>query len=227
MTAATRVAGVIRSGAMSKAGRMGGAGRLAAGSAFLAGTLGGVSAQATNVRFVVGEMPGRVVHNDAYVIELSRPADIAHARALVAQGPSAGAALVVARIAAGGDGINRNYAVATTPAPAWSWRVTDFVGFADVTIEILDGWPRYVEGDVAGWIQNTTGLVGFWNYTVTRELGPVCRADFDNDNQRTVADVFAFLSAWFGNDPRADLDQDGSRTVADIFAFLGLWFAGC
>lgn len=212
---------------MDHTSRSGGFRRLVGVSTLAVVSFGVGSAQATGVRFVVGEMPGRVVHRDAYVVELSRPADIAHARALIAQGPSIGTPLVVARIAPGGDGINRNYTAATTPAPAWSWRVTEFVGFADFTIEILDGHPGGVEDDVAWWMRNTNGLVGFWNYTITRELGPVCIADFDNDNARTVADVFAFLSAWFASDPRADIDGDGSRTVADIFAFLPLWFAGC
>ena len=48
-----------------------------------------------------------------------------------------------------------------------------------------DGWPTYIENDVAGWIDNTdgnglgqpggggVGHIGFWNYTITAELtGP-------------------------------------------------------
>ncbi|MBY0261625.1 MAG: hypothetical protein K2Q20_04745, partial [Phycisphaerales bacterium] len=53
-----------------------------------------------------------------------------------------------------------------------------------------------------------------------------CRADFDQSGVRDVSDIFAFLSAWFANDPRADLDGNG-RNVQDIFSFLSLWFAGC
>ena len=40
----------------------------------------------------------------------------------------------------------------------------------DFTIEILDGWPGFVEQDVNGWIANTNGRVGFWTYTVVAEL---------------------------------------------------------
>lgn len=50
-------------------------------------------------------------------------------------------------------------------------------------------------------------------------------ADFDRDGAVTVADIFAFLAAWFASDPRADVDGQPGLTVADIFAFLTLWFA--
>ena len=56
---------------------------------------------------------------------------------------------------------------------------------------------------------------------------PACPADFDADGARTVADIFAFLGAWFSGDPRADVDASGVRDVTDIFVFLGRWFAGC
>jgi hypothetical protein len=42
-----------------------------------------------------------------------------------------------------------------------------------------------------------------------------------------VADIFAFLNAWFAGDPRADFDGESGLQVADIFAFLNAWFAGC
>jgi hypothetical protein len=32
----------------------------------------------------------------------------------------------------------------------------------DFSIEIYDGWPGYVESDVARWIANTGGVIGFW-----------------------------------------------------------------
>ena len=48
--------------------------------------------------------------------------------------------------------------------------MTGFQGFADSTIEILDGWPGYVEQDVDSWIANTGGAIGFWTYTVVEEL---------------------------------------------------------
>ena len=54
-----------------------------------------------------------------------------------------------------------------------------------------------------------------------------CPADFDGSGVRDVADIFAFLSAWFANAPSSDFNSSGTRDVADIFAFLSAWFAGC
>lgn len=55
----------------------------------------------------------------------------------------------------------------------------------------------------------------------------LCAPDFNCSGSATVVDIFAFLSAWFANDPRADFNGVGGVTVADIFAFLTAWFAGC
>jgi len=59
------------------------------------------------------------------------------------------------------------------------------------------------------------------------EFVPACRADFDENGQVQVPDIFAFLSAWFAQDPRADFDGVPGIAVPDIFAFLSAWFAGC
>jgi len=129
------------------------------------------TAQAGPVYFLVAELPGEEVHGDSYVLPLENPLDIAHARELISLGPSAGATIAVARIAEGPDGINRDYRA--VGQPAWNWHVTEFVGFADNTIEVLDGWPSDVERDVPAWIGNTNGMVGFWSYTVVEELSNV------------------------------------------------------
>jgi hypothetical protein len=57
--------------------------------------------------------------------------------------------------------------------------------------------------------------------------GVSCMADFDGAGGILVADIFAFLSAWFGGDARADADRSRSLGVNDIFTFLAAWFAGC
>lgn len=54
-----------------------------------------------------------------------------------------------------------------------------------------------------------------------------CPADFNGVDGVTVADIFAFLAAWFAGSSTADFDQMNGVTVADIFAFLTAWFAGC
>ncbi|MBX3407685.1 MAG: hypothetical protein KF869_13075 [Phycisphaeraceae bacterium] len=55
---------------------------------------------------------------------------------------------------------------------------------------------------------------------------PTCRADFDRNGVRDVPDIFAFLTAWFSNDPAA-FEFGGEPGVPAIFAFLTEWFAGC
>lgn len=61
---------------------------------------------------------------------------------------------------------------------------------------------------------------------VTPQAG--CAADFDDNGVHEVPDIFAFLAAWFSQDPRADWDGSGGPPVVpDIFAFLAAWFAGC
>lgn len=135
----------------------------------LACALAASPAAADPILFLIAERGGSVVHGDSYVLPLEDPAAIAHARELIALGPdAAGAPIAVAGIAAGADGINRDHRA--PGAPEWSWHVTGFQGFADSTIEILDGWPGYVEQDVEGWIANTQGAIGFWTYTVVEEL---------------------------------------------------------
>lgn len=137
------------------------------------------AAATETVYFVVGEWPGQEVYGDSYVVPIDDPLDIQHARDLIALGPEvAGDPIVVAAIEAGADGINRDWLAAG--APEWSWHVTQFEGFAFGTIEILDGYPTYVESDVDGWIENTNqssepevGYVGFWGYTVIAELPPI------------------------------------------------------
>lgn len=134
--------------------------------------------------FLVAEWPGAEVHGDSYVLPVVRAADVEHARDLIELGPqAAGRTVVVARVALGADGINRD--LRAPGWPAWSWHVTELLGFADCSVEILDGWPGWVEDDPEGWMQNTppnggtpdtAGTIGFWRYTVVEELPGYPRA---------------------------------------------------
>jgi hypothetical protein len=134
------------------------------------GTLA-AEARAEFISFLVAERPGRVTHGDSFVLRLSNPDEIAHARELIVRGPDVGGAIILARIAPGADGINRDYRA--PGAPPWSWHVTEFLGFADFSAELYDGWPTFVERNVPGWMANTGGTIGFWNYTVIAELPAV------------------------------------------------------
>ncbi|MEA2733574.1 MAG: hypothetical protein QOE14_25 [Humisphaera sp.] len=143
----------------------------------LVSAMAATRATAAPVYFLVSEFPGQVDHGDSFVLPLEDADDIAHARDLVQHGPSIGGAIVNAEIVAGADNINRD--ILAPGKPAWSWHISNFGDFADMSIEILDGWPTFIEQDVQGWIDNTgggsatVGRIAFWNYTVTAELqGP-------------------------------------------------------
>jgi len=110
--------------------------------------------------------------SDSYLLPLTDPDDIAHARALIADRATAGAQIVVARIDRGSsDGVTDNRDL-LNEGRRWSWHVTEFLGFAEATIEILDGSPTYVEANLDDWMRITGGEIGFWSYTVTCEVSP-------------------------------------------------------
>jgi hypothetical protein len=102
----------------------------------------------------------------------------------------------------------------------------------DLSLLLTGSWSSTVASNIWGdatttyisgyGVNNATGLVEalLWTYTH-------CPSDFDGDHSATVADIFAYLSAWFAGDPRTDFNGDGVVDVADIFAFLASWFAGC
>jgi hypothetical protein len=148
-----------------------------------------VTLRADTVYFLVSEFPEAIEKGDSYVLPLENPADIAHARDLVLHGRSAGKALVDADMVAGADNINRN--ILALGKPAWSWHISHFNGFNDLSLELNDFSPTQIEEDVQGYIDNTgggnvdsdgdgipdgnatVGHIAFWNYTVTHELiGP-------------------------------------------------------
>ena len=54
-----------------------------------------------------------------------------------------------------------------------------------------------------------------------------CVANFDGVGGVQVADIFAFMDAFFGLDQHANVNADGVVNVQDIFDFLGAWWVGC
>lgn len=127
------------------------------------------TASAGTAYFVVAERPEVAEHRDSYVLPLSDPDHIAHARDLIRRGPeAAGEPIVVAKISPGADGINRDHLA--VGAPEWNWHVSDVEGFADFTIELIDANPTYVRQNLSEWIDDTGGSIGFWSYTVVSEL---------------------------------------------------------
>lgn len=170
---------------------------------------------------------------ESYVLPLSDSNDIAHARDLIEYGPSIGEQIVVAHVACGGDGINRDYMSQTKRA--WNWHVTEFDGFADITVEILDAWPSYLLYDCQGWISNTGGSIGFWAYTVVEELGTDpkhWRCDFANDDMINMNDLAVLGQYWLRNDCSTpswcggtDLNYNNIVDTTELLLCLGAWLS--
>ena len=122
------------------------------------------------VYFLVGEIDP--VRNESYILALKDPDDIAEAREIIAS--SDDEKLVLAKITKSkSDNFYLNKDLTT--GEKWSWHISSFEGFVDFTIEIYDGWPSYVEENYEEWVDNTKGsngkgIIGFWNYTLKREV---------------------------------------------------------
>lgn len=143
------------------------------------------------VYFLVSEI--EPFHGDSYIVPLADPEHIAHARALIGDFENTDRRIVVANIARGGsDGAHTNRDL-LHDGREWSWRVVSCEGFADTTVEIYDGWPTYVEEHLDDWFDVTGGVIGFWSYTVTRELDKeevrACASERGRLNNGAVAAV--------------------------------------
>jgi len=99
---------------------------------------------------------------------LTDPEDISRAESII--NGTRNSRIVNARIARGnGDGNYLNKDLAGS-GRVWSWHVVEFFGFVDVTAEIYDSWPTYVEEHLDEWMQQNNGIIGFWAYTVKRKV---------------------------------------------------------
>lgn len=185
------------------------------------------------VYFLVAELAP--VRNESYVLPLTDPDDIEDARYLVEYGPGGEVPMIVVAAIDHWDPnrINTNRDYLQPGIPAWSWYITEFLGFADFTVEVLDGRPSGVEGSVQWWIENTGGFIGFWFYTVVAELGPDLEpwnCDLDVDGEVDPNDLTLFALHWLetGCGHRywcGGADQDGSGTVnfKDFGIFYRNW----
>jgi hypothetical protein len=160
-----------------------------------------------SVRFLVDQINGHPRH-ESYVLPLSDPAAIAHARKLIEFGASAGQPIVVADVAHGANGINRNYAV--PGAPPWTWHVSKFLWFADTTAEILDGWPGMLENGIDEPLHETYTNIGFWSYSVVAELP---QGDFDADLDIDLDDYATWRQSYGATLKNLAADGSGNGIV--------------
>jgi hypothetical protein len=105
--------------------------------------------------------------------------------------------------------------------------VVDFHGFGDTAAEVLDGWPSDVEARPDHWMRNGRGAIGFYAYTVVRELPrmPPLPGDANLDGAVNGTD-FALLASNFGrrSDPdwgRGDFNHDGAVDGTDFALLAG------
>ncbi|UCF44495.1 MAG: hypothetical protein JSV99_06190 [Planctomycetota bacterium] len=192
----------------------------------------GAPVQGETVYFLVGEKVP--FHNDCYVLPLDYPFFIDYARELIEYGTGEYGTIVVATIyrwEGEGMNINRNYL--KPGLAAWSWAVI-FDGFAEVTVEICDGWPGWLEDEPGGW--PTGSQICFWDYTVVAELGTnlepwFCNLDADDD---VDFDDFAMFAEQWGQSgcghrywcDGADLDGSGTVDGKDLAMFAENWLWG-
>lgn len=137
---------------------------------------GDLSAQAPRY-FVVGPVvdPGDDREPQSYILPLNEPEAIEKARSLIEffaqRDPDSEekppGSIVMARIARGSAGINGDYLLPETGL--WSWHVSEFMNFADITAEIYDGNPGFVEDELDYWVDEL-GQIGFWDYSVIAEF---------------------------------------------------------
>jgi hypothetical protein len=121
------------------------------------------------VYFLVAEKEAE--HGDSYILPLKDPLHIAEARQIIAEHQDKIVTAEISKDATDPYPVNRDLVGHRT----WSWHVSEFSGFGDMTIEILDGWPTYVEDHYDAWVSTTKGpngkgRIGFWNYTLVREV---------------------------------------------------------
>ena len=185
---------------------------------------------AETVYFLVAEITP--YENHSYVLPLSEPNDIAHARALIKFGPSIGRSTAIAEMNCGADGINRNFVARSKPA--WAWHVTNFVEFNSV-VTIFDGSPVIVQNDCEWWMNNKGGQIGFLNYTVVAELGTDpnhWKRNFNSDEDVDFDD-FAWVGMhWWQQDCNqpdrcngTDLDNSGTVDLSDLAIFMESWLS--
>ena len=94
----------------------------------------------------------------------------------------------------------------------------------------VNGTPTAYTPDISGRLTISTfplatGANAITTLIVTTVAGN--SPDFNRSGALEVADIFAFLNAWFAGDLSTDFNSSAALEVADIFGFLNAWFAGC
>src|SRR2546430_3451017 len=125
--------------------------------------------------FLVGETHRMVTgYNDSYVLPLSKAEDIPHALYLFFFNDTATTEIYTLSLhdalpISAKDDINRNFL--DPKFPKWSWQVEQFLRFGDGRSEEHTSELQSQSNLVCRLLLEK--IIGFWHYTVVRELGPV------------------------------------------------------
>ncbi|HPO15780.1 MAG TPA: C1 family peptidase [Candidatus Hydrogenedentes bacterium] len=120
-----------------------------------------------------------------YILPLNDAADIAQARAIVANPFSTMATIVMAHIAVGGSEGEYINCDPFNGGQIWSWRISEFLGFAEMSAELYDGTAAYVEENLESWMEMTGGTIGFWSYRVVAEFFGGCGTEGEDEGELT------------------------------------------
>lgn len=169
-------------------------------AALVAAALGGLVAAAEPVLFLFSGNAGSQ-GPQSFVVPVDDPAQLAQVRTYLADraaGREARPLVATLRVAAGSDGINRNYAA--VGAPEWSWRVAQVIGFTRYTwpavepavyIPARDGSPSTVAELLrpsatppsTGWF-GEPGLIALRSFPLQMELNPAQPGTVTNVSNR-------------------------------------------
>lgn len=139
---------------------------------------------ADTVYFLCFERPDQKNDLTSFVLPLTRPEDIEHARRIASgefDGTCCHMPIPVVRIARGRDGINRN--LLAVGAPQWSWHVAEFLNWTDGVGGISAGSPIRVEQQMDFFLKNRRpkdlGVVAFLDHQPRLELSPATFLNVD------------------------------------------------
>lgn len=114
---------------------------------------------------IVGDSADFVVkvNNEQFVARMTDPASITRAREIL-QGKAENA-ILLGDVRRGSGGFNRGR------SKIWNWHLTpDSVRFADVTIELCDGTPSYLEENLDEWLVQIKQFCP-WSAEIISEVG--------------------------------------------------------
>jgi hypothetical protein len=107
-------------------------------------------------------------------------------------------------------------------------KVAGFIGNGETTFlsnQVLGGLPDGAGNLGEPRLVNFDAIAGTQYVVLASVGGGFCDADWCQDGEKSVSDIFCFLADWFANDPDARTYGGASTPVQAIFAWLAVWFA--